>query len=149
MNFPVVLAAISALLVTEARSEPCNMTSLVGVWELTAIEAAEPGAAAFYKANPYEYLRFGADSRFIYVTGARKETDIAVIERRLDQVYALDNTRYDSRVVDSQTLIIFRDGRPFQGFQCSVDQNAPGASEMTWTQLPGSPPLRRIQRRLK
>ena len=149
MKFPILLAAIGALLAAEARAEPCDMTSLTGLWELTTIEAAEPGAAAFYKANPYEYLRFGADGRFIYVTGARRDTDITLIERRLDQVDALDKTRYDSRLVDSQTLIIFRDGRPFQGFQCAVNRGGRDASEMTWTQLPGSPPLRRVQRRLK
>lgn len=149
MRLMILLAATGILLGSPAKAEPCDAASLASLWELTAIEASEPGATAFYKANPYEYLRFGADGGFIYVAGGVRQTDVAQIESSLDRADAADNTRYDSRVFDGKTLIIFRDQKPFQGFQCSVDRSGAEATEMTWTALPGMAALKRVQRRLK
>jgi hypothetical protein len=131
-----------------AHAEPCDLAGLAGLWELTSIDVADPGAAAFYKANPYEYLRFDADGRFIYLSGAKPAKDAASMNSLLNAAQAA-GPRYDGRVFNATTLIIFRDGKPFQGFTCSVDKPGMTASEMVWTEMSGTPTVRRVHRRLK
>ncbi|PIB95543.1 hypothetical protein [Caulobacter sp. X] len=146
----LAIAAFIAVCATAvaARAEPCDAVSLTGLWELTSIDIAEPGASAFYKANPYEYLRFGADGRFAYLAGPRKAKDVGSMNALLDGAQAA-GPRYDTRVINATTLVIFRNGQPFQGFVCSVDKVGEAASEMVWTQMEGAPSVRRVHHRLK
>lgn len=135
----------------QARAKPCDAGDIVGVWSLATIDADEPGVEEFYETIADEWMRFAADGTFIYTASNRPETDLASIQRSLDDADALDRVTYRTRVDGSGRLTITRDGVPFQVFQCDVADSDDGpvmAGDMILSSVPGAPSVRRVQSRL-
>jgi len=123
---------------------PCSAANTAGVWELVSIRADEPGVQGFYAEYPVEYMRFGAGGAYIYVARQQPLKSMAEIKASLDRADAGDGLSYRAEFARDGTMIIHRNGQPFQGFRCSIK-----GGQMIWTEYPGNLPLRRVQRRVK
>lgn len=133
-----------------ASTRPCD-ASVVGLWTLVHIEADEPGVEELYARAPYEYTTIRPDSSMMYFATNRAISDPDEILQRLDQADRNDDGSYDVRLGPPNYLAIFRDGQPFQIFICDLAETDDGlvqAGDMVLTNLPGSPHLFRIERRL-
>jgi hypothetical protein len=143
-------AAAAGLAATPALAAPCTAETVPGLWELVSVRAKEPGVEAFYKTAPYEYLRFSPERTLVYVATNRKHS-AQEAEQALATTDAADGVTYNLAFLSEGRLIIFRDERPFQGFQCAIaDAPAEGVlkGDMVLTELPGAPALKRVQRRM-
>lgn len=120
---------------------PCTDADLNGVWSLQSITADEPGVEDFYRQHPVEYMRFGPGGEYAYVAMDDELPDLAAINASLDRADAADEVDLEARVIDGEgTLIIYRNGRIFQGFRCAMQDHA-----MIWHEVPGNPSLSRYQ----
>ena len=145
-----ILFAALLLAPAQALAAPCTAAGLTGIWSLVSIRSADPGVEAMYAQAPNEVMRFGARGDFIYVAGAQPFT-AASARRDLDRADAVDGVSYGFRV-DSDRVILLRDGQPFEGFVCRVADRTEGAAragDVILSNLPGRPALLRVQRRLR
>jgi hypothetical protein len=118
----------------------CHPADLKGVWSLRSIRADEPGVQDFYRQHPVEYMRFGPGGKYDYVAGDAELTGLAAVNASLDRADRADGVTYQARIMDAGgKLIIFRDGKPFQGFMCVMQDQF-----MIWHELPGNPRLNRM-----
>ena len=139
------LAAALAALSAPAGAQPsyyapCGAADLKGVWSLQSITADEPGVEAFYRAHPVEYFRFSRGGAYIYVAMDDELPNLAAVNASLDRADRGDGVSYVARVIDDQgTMVIYRDGKPFQMFQCVMQDHF-----MIWHEAPGMPELSRM-----
>lgn len=142
--------ALAALLVAApsqgapAARAACTQTGLTGVWRLQSVVAAEPGVQDFYRQHPVEYMRFTAAGKYDYVAMNTPLANVAAVTASLNRTDATDGVTYAARILGGGTLIIYRDGRPFQGFMCAME-----GPVMVWTELQGYPRVNRRQVRVR
>lgn len=96
-----------------------------------------------------DYMRFSPDGTMMYYGAGEPERSIQVIEKHLDQYDAVDGVTYRSEFLSPGLLLLTRDGRPFQGFTCTLVDATHDEPTMILTQLKGMAPLRRLQRKLQ
>lgn len=130
-----------------AEGKPCGSADIVGLWE-SRVVAQNATTQALSKWISLDYMRFSPDGAMMYYGAGKPETDVQAIQKTLDQYDAVDGVTYRTEIPSPGLLVIFRDGRPFQGFTCTVVEAGPGEPTMILTQLKGMAPLRRLQRRL-
>lgn len=136
----------------QAVDRPCDLASVVGLWSLIHIEAAEPGVMDFYRRAPNEYMRIQPDGAYAYFATPMAVGDVAEINTRMDQVDAADGVNDVADLRQAGLLVVVRNGQPFQAFNCVIagrDQGEARAGDMVWTQMQGMPGLYRVQRRLQ
>jgi hypothetical protein len=142
--------AVSMLMAAPAAATPCTPAGLAGIWTFVSIRADEPGVEQFYRQAPYEVMRFGANGGFMYVASNRPY-GAADAADRLNAADARDGTSYSYRI-DGPSLLLFREGAPFQAFTCRIADRLEGDArpgDLILTNQPGRPMLRRVERRLR
>lgn len=142
--------ALSLLTAAPAVGAHCTPAKLAGAWTFVSIRADEPGVEQFYRHTPYEVMRFGADGGFMYVASNRPYA-VGDAAARLNAADARDGTSYSWRTA-GPSLLLFRDGTPFQAFVCRIADRAEGDArpgDLILTNQPGRPLLRRVERRLR
>ncbi len=127
-----------------ARRTACTQAGLTGVWSLKSVVAAEPGVQDFYRQHPVEYMRFTTAGKYDYVAMNRPLANLPAITASLNRADAGDGVTYAARMLGGGTLMIYRDGRPFQGFMCAME-----GPVMVWTELQGYPRVHRRQVRVR
>ena len=147
-----IVMLTGSLSAAPAMARPCTVASAVGIWSLASIKAAEPGVEDFYKRVPHEIMRFTPDGNFMYLASNRP-LGTADAEQQLDQADARDGTRYTYSIDRAGSMMILRQGTPFQAFRCEI-ADADNANEdvrtgdMILSNRPGGSMLRRVQRKL-
>lgn len=152
MNRPLcvlalTMAALSAATPGQTAPAPrkvCTQAGLTGVWSLKSVVAAEPGVQDFYRQHPVEYMRFTTAGKYDYVAMNRPLANLAAITASLNRADAGDGVTYAARTLGGGMLMIYRDGRPFQGFMCAME-----GPVMVWTELQGYPRVNRRQVRVR
>jgi hypothetical protein len=142
-------SAIAQGLETEplAEGKPCAAADIVGLWE-SRVVTANATTAAWSKFIALDYMRFSPDGQMMYYGADKPETNVRAIQDNLDRLDAVDRTTYGTEILSPGLLIINRDGRPFQGFTCTMVEARRGEPTMILSQLKGMAPVRRLQRRL-
>lgn len=144
-----ILIVAALLAPTPALARPCTAASLTGTWSLVSIRATDPDVQAFYRQEPYEVMRFGARGDFAY-SGGNQPYSAATARPALDRAAALPGMSFTFRI-DGDRLLLFRNGQPWEGFDCRIADRAEGAArtgDLILTNLPGRPNIMRIERRL-
>lgn len=143
----LAIAALSAAApgqAAPARRTACTQAGLTGVWSLKSVAAAEPGVQDFYRQHPVEYMRFTTAGKYDYVAMNTPLPTLAAATASLNRADASDGVTYAARILGGGTLMIYRDGRPFQGFMCAME-----GPVMVWTELQGYPRVNRRQVRVR
>jgi hypothetical protein len=143
----LAIAALSAAApgqAAPARRTACTQAGLTGVWSLKSVVAAEPGVQDFYRQHPVEYMRFTTAGKYDYVAMNTPLPTLAAATASLNRADASDGVTYAARILGGGTLMIYRDGRPFQGFMCAME-----GPVMVWTELQGYPRVNRRQVRVR
>lgn len=143
----LALAALSIPGPSQAAPAPrkvCNQAGLTGVWSLKSVVAAEKGVQDFYRRHPVEYMRFTTAGKYDYVARDTPLPTLAAVTASLNRADAGDGVTYAARILGAGTLMIYRDGRPFQGFMCAME-----GPVMVWTELRGAPRVTRRQARVR
>ena len=140
----VALASASPGQAAPAPRKVCTQAGLTGVWSLKSVVAAEAGVQDFYRQHPVEYMRFTATGKYDYVAMNRPLANLSAIGASLNRADAGDGVTYAARVLGGGMLMIYRDGRPFQGFMCAME-----GPVMVWTELQGYPRVNRRQVRVR
>jgi hypothetical protein len=131
-----------------AEGRPCVYADVVGLWEGRVERADEAGMAQITALTPRDYLRFRADGEMMYF-GGQPLTDVAEINRRLDDLDRRDGESYRAEFPAEGVLMLRRNGAPFQAFTCTVAEPREGEDVLIWSEIRGAPALRRVQTRLE
>lgn len=138
-----VLAVSAPSQAAAPRRTACTQQGLTGVWSLQSVTAAEKGVQDFYRQHPVEYLRFTAQGKYDYVAMSRPQPNLAAALASLNRADAGDGVTYAARMMGG-TLMIYRDGAPWQGFMCAME-----GPVMVWTEMAGYPKVNRRQVRVR
>lgn len=135
------------------RAGPCDLQSIVGVWSLAHIEAAEPGVQETYRQAPYEFTRIDPDGSVIYFATNRMLPNVETVVSNLDLAQRQAGMTFRVDMRPGGVYVLLRDGQPFQAVRCTItDQAGRGGAQpgdMIWTNLDGMPSLYRVQRRVR
>lgn len=148
-RFPALAVVLATAALASAgqaaapRRTACTQQGLTGVRSLQSVTAAEKGVQDFYRRHPVEYMRFTAAGKYDYVAMDRPLANLAAVNASLNRADAGDGVTYAARMLGGM-LMIYRDGRPWQGFMCVME-----GSSMVWTEIQGYPKVRRIQTRVR
>lgn len=154
----VGLSAVMALAATTAQAQvatkplsegrPCAYADVVGLWKSQVLRSDEPGVENLAAIAPQDYMRFRPNGEMMYFASTRDYPDVAAINARMDVLDRADGDSYRAEIPSSGLLVLWRNGRPFQGFTCTVVAPREGRSVTILSEIEGQPYLRRVQTRL-
>lgn len=147
MSFAVLLA--TALIGQDAK--PCQLPDLVGVWELAALETENAQTADVIRRAPHEWIRFRPDGATVWLASNQSRPSLDVIHADLDAADKIDGGDWRAGFPQPGRLILSRDGRPMEAFDCVVasgDEPDAQVGDLILTSAPGLVRTRRVQRRV-
>ena len=112
------------------------------------LRSDEPGVENLAAIAPQDYMRFRPNGEMMYFASTRDYPDVAAINARMDELDRADGDTYRAEIPSSGLLVLWRNGRPFQGFTCTVVAPREGRSVTILSEIEGQPYLRRVQTRL-
>lgn len=143
-------SAANAQVATKPLSEgrPCSYSDVVGLWKSQLLRADEPGVENLATLAPNDYMRFKPDGEMMYFASRRDLETVAAIQSRMDELDRTDGDSYRAEIPSPGLLVLWRNGRPFQGFTCTAVAPRDGKAVTILSEIEGQPYLRRVQTRL-